>query len=251
MTGFLQGARYFLEGFRLIRRPGLRRFVLVPLLVNLLLFGGLLWAAVGWVETLSQYLMGWLPAWLDWLSVLLWPLFGVLGLVLVFYSFSTVANFIASPFNGLLAEAVERQLRGEVMQSGWKELLRDIVPSLLSELRKLAYFVLRAIPLGILFLIPIVNLAAPFLWFLFSAWMLALQYVDYPAANNRLFFAEQRRRLRRRPLVALGFGSTALLFTLIPVINFLVMPVAVAGATALWVREHRLERPRAATGGGE
>ncbi len=240
MKAFFRGAGYFMQGFRLIRRPGLRRFVLVPLLINLLLFGGLLWAAVGWVQALSQYLMGWLPAWLDWLSVLLWPLFGVLGLVLVFYTFSTVANFIASPFNGLLAEAVERQLRGEVMQSGWKELLRDIVPSLLSELRKLLYFLLRALPLGILFLIPVVNLAAPFLWFLFSAWMLALQYVDYPAANNRLFFAEQRRRLRRRPLVALGFGSTALLFTLIPVINFLVMPVAVAGATALWVNEQGL-----------
>jgi len=230
-----------MEGFRLIRRPGLRRFVLVPLLVNILLFGGLLWAAVGWVQAASRYLMGYLPDWLDWLSILLWPLFVTLALLLVFYTFSTVANFIASPFNGLLAEAVEKQLRGEVLETGWMDVVRDIVPSLMSELRKLVYFLLRAVPLGILFLIPGPNIAAPFLWLLFSAWMLTIQYIDYPMANHRLFFNEQRRRLRMRPLLALGFGATALLFTLVPVINFLVMPVAVAGATALWAKEKRLQ----------
>jgi CysZ protein len=84
-----------------------------------------------------------------------------------------------------------------------------------------------------------VNLAAPFLWALFSAWMLAIEYVDYPMANHRLHFAEQRKRLRGRKLLSWGFGGASLLMTMIPVVNFLAMPASVAGATAMWVREFK------------
>ena len=33
-----------------------------------------------------------------------------------------------------------------------------------------------------------------------------------------------------------------MLCTLVPVINFIIMPAAVAGATAIWVRENGLQR---------
>ena len=37
------------------------------------------------------------------------------------------------------------------------------------------------------------------------------------------------------PPLALGFGAGLMLMTLVPVLNFLAMPVGVTGATALWV----------------
>jgi CysZ protein len=202
----------------------------------------MIWLAVGWIGRLIDYLMGWLPGWLEWLGYLVWPLFALLALVVVFYGFSIVANLIAAPFNGLLAEMVEKDLTGEPVEGDWKQVVRDILPAIWSEVRKLVYFVLRAAPLGILFLIPGVNLAAPFLWVLFSAWMMAIQYVDYPMGNHQLFFKDQRRRLRQRRLQALGFGGLTMLLTLIPVINFFIMPAAVAGATAMWVNDERLRQ---------
>jgi len=242
MKSFAQGSRYLFQGFALIRRPRLRRFVLIPLLVNLLLFGGLTYAAVGWIEHLVNWLMGYLPKWLDWLSYLAWPVFVVLGLVVVFYGFSVVANLIASPFNGLLAEMVEKELTGKPLQSSWRQVLRDALPAFWGEFRKMLYFALRAAPLGLLFLIPGVNLAAPVLWTLFSGWMMAIQYVDYPMGNHSLFFRDQRARLRRNRLQALGFGLTTLLLTLTPVLNFFVMPAAIAGATAMWVKSAEYHR---------
>ena len=47
----------------------------------------------------------------------------------------------------------------------------------------------------------------------------------------------QRRMLAQKRLMALGFGSTILIIMFIPFINFLVLPVAVAGATRFWVGE--------------
>ncbi len=219
----------------------MRRYVAMPLLISVVIFTTAILAGVHWLEVLLSWLLGWLPDWLDWLRYLLWPLFALTGVLLIFYTFSLLTNLIAAPFNGLLAEAVERHLDGASMADagGWRALLMDILPSLYSELRKLLYLVLRALPLGLLFLIPPVNLAAPFLWALFSAWMLAIEYMDYPMANHRLHFAEQRKRLRQRKLLAWGFGGASLLMTLIPVVNFLAMPASVAGATAMWVREFK------------
>jgi len=243
MNDAIKGIDYLREGLRLIRRPGLRRYVAMPLLISVVIFSAAIVAGVHWLEILLGWLLGWLPGWLDWLRYLLWPLFALTGVLLVFYTFSLLTNLVAAPFNGLLAEAVERHLDGRTMEDagGWRELLGDILPSLFSELRKLLYFALRALPLGLLFLIPAVNLAAPFLWALFSAWMLAIEYVDYPMANHRLHFAEQRKRLRGRKLLSWGFGGASLLMTMIPVVNFLAMPVSVAGATAMWVREFKQE----------
>ena len=241
MKDFIKGVRYLREGLRLMRQPGLRRYVAVPLLVSVVVFSAGIVVGIQLLEVLLGWLLGWLPGWLDWMRYLLWPIFVLTALLLVFYSFALVTNLIAAPFNGLLAEAVERHLTGAPLEDtgGWQALIRDIVPSLLSELRKLLYFLLRALPLGLLFLIPVVNVAAPFLWALFSAWMLAIEYADYPMANHLLHFAEQRRRLRSRRLLAYGFGGGSLLMTMIPVVNFLAMPASVAGATAMWVGEFK------------
>ena len=238
MNNNRSGAHYLLEGLRLIRQPGLRRYVAIPLLISTSVFAGAIFGISHWLEILINVLLGYLPSWLDWLRYLLWPLFAIAGVLIIFYSFSIITNLIAAPFNGMLAEAVEQHLTGQPIDTGgWKALMKDLLPSFASELRKLLYFIVRAIPLGLLFLIPGVNLAAPFLWALFSAWMLTIEYLDYPMANHLLHFSEQKRLLRQRKLLSYGFGGSSLLMTMIPVVNFFAMPVSVAGATAMWVGE--------------
>ncbi|HHJ14883.1 MAG TPA: sulfate transporter CysZ [Gammaproteobacteria bacterium] len=237
MRDLFIGPVFLLQGFRLLARPGLRRFVMGPLLVNLVLFAGLLYQASDWIRAAVGWLLSRLPDFLQWLGILLVPLFWLLALVVVFYSFSLIANFIGAPFNGLLAEAVEAQLGGRTSEVGWKAVLKDVPQALAAELRKLVYFGLRALPLLLLMWIPVVNVPAGALWLLFSAWMMCIQYMDYPMGNHRLFFADQRACLRRRPLLAWSFGAAVMLATLVPVVNFAVMPAAVVGATLLWVRE--------------
>ena len=242
MKDVFTGAGYLIEGFSLLRKPGLRRFVVMPLLINILLFGGLIGWAYGWVDGASRVMIAGLPDWLHWLRYIVVPVFVLTSLVVIFYGFSILANLIAAPFNGLLAEAVECYLTGKSLPGDWRQLLRDILPSIMSEFRKLFYFALRAVPLLLLLLVPLVNVVVSVLWVLFSAWMMTVQYMDYPMANHQLFFKEQRARLRKRPLLAWSFGGLVMLCTLLPVLNFIVMPAAVAGATAIWVREGSLQK---------
>jgi CysZ protein len=100
----LSGPQYLSEGLKLMMRPGLRLFVLLPLAVNLLLFLGLIGFAVREFNHWVDWLMPSLPHWLSFLEFILWPLFVLLVLLILFFSFTLVANLIASPFNGFLAE---------------------------------------------------------------------------------------------------------------------------------------------------
>lgn len=229
------GGMYFLRGFSLILRPGVRAYVVVPLLINVFVFTGLIYFGA---EQLQSLLDRMLPDWLEWLQWLLLPLFLVAALLVAFFTFNMLANLISAPFNGLLAEAVERQLTGRKLdEGGWKKMLRDLWKTMGSELRKLGYIAVRAVPILILMLIPGVNVIASILWIIFSAWMLAVTYVDYPMGNHGISFPEQRGLLAKRRMIGLGFGGSVMAALAVPILNFLVIPSAVAGATAMWVEE--------------
>jgi len=241
----ISGAGYLLKGIKLVARPGLRRFVLMPLLINILVFSAAIWYGVSQFESFLGWMQSEIPSWLQWLNWILWPLFLLTLVILVFYSFTLVANLLASPFNGLLAEKVELHLAGRPLDEGggWKKAMIELVPTLLDELKKLVFAAVLAIPFLVLFLIPGINLAAPLLWFLYTAWMLALEYSDYPMGNNGLKFRQIRARLGERRVLGLGFGAATAGLTMVPVLNFIVMPSAVAGATAMWVEELSVNPP--------
>ncbi len=235
----ISGALYLLRGLGLITRPGVRPFVLVPLAINVLVFAVGFYFAWGWVD---GFVDRHLPEW-EWLRAIVYPLFILAAAVIAFFTFTLLGNLIAAPFNGLLAEAVERHLTGQAPNpdGGWSRVARELAQSIASELRKLAYIAVRGVPLLLLFLFPPTAPFAPFVWLAFSAWMLAISYVDYPMANHGLTFPEQRRRLRERRLLGLGFGAAVMVALTIPLLNLVVIPCAVAGATRMWVE--RLAEP--------
>jgi CysZ protein len=234
----LIGAGYLLQGVRLIRRRDVLPYVIIPVGINVAVFAALTWYALGALDPLVEWIV---PAGYEWLAWLVWPLAGLTVLVLLYYVSTLLANVIAAPFNGPLAAAVEQHLTGSRPTSGAgggvSAAVRGTGAALRAEGRKLVYYLVRAIPLLVLAWIPVVNLAVPILWLALNAWMLALEYADYPMGNHGVEFAQQRARLGRKPLMAFGFGGAALVLTLIPIVNWIAVPIAVAGATALWVKE--------------
>jgi CysZ protein len=97
------------------------------------------------------------------------------------------------------------------------------------------YYLPRLIGLLLITIIPGVNFIAPFLWLLFGAWMMTVQYTDFGADNNNVRFRELRERLSDERMTSLSFGIIVYLMIAIPLLNLVVMPAAVAGGTVFWV----------------
>ncbi len=224
----LHAMHCLLQGFKMLLQPDLRHFIIIPLVLNFLLFG--LALAVG-IHYFSIFMAHVIPQWLDFLAWLLWPLFGLGYLLIVYFTFTLIANVIASPFYGTLAERTLIVLQGKTRSIQPMPLYKIAISSIVSALQRMGYYLTRAIPLLILFLIPGINLAAPFLWLGFSAWIVAQEYMSYPLEAKGLDFARQRIEVKSMKLGLFSFGGLVLLGLSIPIINILIPPAAVVGAT--------------------
>lgn len=246
VQGSLSGAQYLSKGLSLIWQPGVRNYVFIPLFINIVLLSIATFFAFshlsGWYKALQASdngLIQWVVNNLGWL---IWPILILSVLIIVFFVFSFLANWIAAPFNGLLSEAVEAHLshqppvhtpEKEASIFSWKGFLSDIPRLIAREWHKLKYYLPRALGCVILMFTPLAFLA-PLVWFLFNAWMSAIQYLDYPMDNHQVPFAKMLIVIRQKRSISFSFGLMVMLLTMIPVVNIFLMPVAVAGATNLW-----------------
>ncbi len=215
----------FLKGFRLLSRPGLRQYLIMPILINIVLYSVAL--GLGYYY-LTDIIASFIPSWLSWLEWLVYPLFFISFATLGFFSFTVVANILAAPFYSQLS-AKSLAIISEQTIFVEEVPIRQVF---LSEFKRFNYLMVRMLPLLILFIIPGVNLVAPFLWLLFGAWGMGLEYLAYPLENNGLLFIDQRNIARRRRIGVLSFGGITVFGLSIPVLHLVVAPVAVIAATA-------------------
>ncbi len=238
---FLLGWHSLFKGARALFLPKVRRYVVIPFLINLLIFGGLFYYCAVFIWQKLQILSFHLPSWLHWLEgivfvVKIFLLSTAFLLLLSSFAFllTLMANILAAPFNGLLSEAYLQVLGAQLPQRPFLEMLRV---TLGRELIKLLYYLPRTLGVYgiafILYFIPPFNVLIGALLFLFSAWMIAIQYLDYPAENYHMPFKQVLSQIRTRRWFYLGFGTAVLTISSIPILNLLIMPAAVLGASAI------------------
>jgi CysZ protein len=217
-------AGHLIQGFKYLMRPGLRRYIVMPVLINLLLYSGALLLGYHYLSGLIEHFI---PAWLNWLQWLLWPLFFISFFIMGFFTFTLLANLLASPFYGGLSA------KASVLTTGQSRPVSEqpVADVIRAELGRVWYFSIRALPLLVLSFIPGVNVLSPLLWALFGAWGMALEYFAYPLENEGIPFTEQRKLAKSILVGALSFGGLTAFLLTIPLVNILVAPAAVIGAT--------------------
>lgn len=237
-NNFITGMKYLIDGFSIISKPGMKRFVIIPLLINISLFVGLFFLLKYFVGEFNLWFANHLPSWLQWMSAVLWVLFFVAFFGIIVYTFVTLANLVSAPFNSFLAEKVEIYLTGKIPEErSLLDNIKDIPRILARQISIIAYYIPRALLILVLFFIPVIQAVAAIISFLFHAWLMTLTYVDYPTDNNRIPMRDVRARFSECRWSSSGFGISVLVCTMIPVVNFFIIPAAVAGATKFWIEE--------------
>jgi len=225
---------FLFKGMKLLTNPTLRSFIIIPILINIVLYSVAL--ALGYYYV-NELITQAIPDWLHWLNWILWPLFFIGFFVLSFFSFTILANLIASPFYGLLAARTQALISGDV-----EIVEQPLSQVLIAESKRLLYIITRMLPLLVLFFIPVINVLASFVLAVFGAWCLAMEYMAYPLENEGLLFTEQKEVLKSTRLGVLSFGGVTMLGLTLPVLNIIIAPAAVIGAT-LYLHELREKLP--------
>ena len=244
MATTTSGFGYFIQGLSLISKPGVKRYVVIPLLINIIIFAVLIMLLGGYVDDLiKEYIPDDLPDWLAWVGVILEIMYYLIALLVMFYTFSFVANVVGAPFNGYLAAKVEQYITGKAPPGSDRNIMAEFTVIMLSEVKKWLYYFMIAIPLIILSLV-LLFIFPPLIavvWFIFGSWMYSIEYSDYPMGNYGLTFSEIRKEVSTKRWMTLGFGSAVTIGTMMPLFNFIVMPVAVAGATAMRIEQFPMQ----------
>ena len=217
-------ASYLFKGIALLGSAPLRHFILIPIFINIILYSAALTLGYYYIDSLIN---AFIPSWLNWLHWLLWPLFFVSFLIVGFFSFTALANLVSAPFYGKLAAKTLTLINPEAIAASEQ----PISKVMLAESKRLIYILRLAIPLLVLSFIPGINLIAPLLWALFSAWSMSLEYMAYPLENAGILFIEQKQLIKSIRWGALSFGGIAVLGLSIPIINIIIAPAAVIAAT--------------------
>ena len=224
----LLGIGFFLKGLKLLLSPELRKFIIIPLLINGLLYSFALGLSYFYISDLIDQFI---PGWLHWLSWILWPLFFISFFMMGSFTFTLLANLFAAPFYGRLSERTQLMITGQPA----KAIEQPLTKVLFTETKRIAHLATRALPLLVLSIIPGLNVLAPLLWALFGAWGMAQEYFAYPLENHGALFSEQKELLKSIRWGALSFGGLAILGLAIPIVNIIVAPAAVVGATLYFI----------------
>ena len=104
----------------------------------------------------------------------------------------------------------------------------------MDEFRKVAFFAGVQLALWLLsLLLPFLAPIAVAVAMLFTLVFMPLEYAGFAMDSRRLRFAQRRALVWRHRWLMLGFGASASLSLLLPLLNFVCMPALVVGGTLM------------------
>jgi CysZ protein len=217
--------------------PGVRLLGIVPVLLAGLLVLAVLGVLVVYLDELTNTLTPFADRWDESSRTLirvgtgLALLLGSTAVLVV--SFTVIAQIIGQPFYERISDRIEHQLG--VAPAGadapwWRTFPRASLESALL----LAMTLACTTPLLVLGLFPVLGqTVVPVLQALVAGFFLAVELLAIPLERRGLHLAGRLRFVWRHRAQTLGFGITAFLLFLVPLMNVLAMPGAVVGATLL------------------
>lgn len=219
---------------------GLSRYFLIPLSINILIFGAGTWAFIHYYSDLLGVLVSNPEVWYQY--ILYYAVAVALGLLFALFlvfGFTIVGNLIASPFLDVLSERTEERLTDKKIDEpfSFKVLAGDVKAAVGNELKKIGIFILIQVILLLCNFIPVIGniiyaVGSP----IFVIYFLAFEYLDFTLSRKRMAFGEKWNFMKQNKGACMGMGASFFFTTIVPFVNFFVMPVAVIGATLLYHR---------------
>jgi len=233
MGVFFRGAKYILE------RPRLWLLVLIPLVINIILFSALLfWGYSAFSGMIKSQISQWEdPAWyLKGLAIMARIFFWLLSLIAVYLIFTPSALIIASPFSDLLAESAEKECGFVVREEKpfLRKILWEAMFAIRAEIKRMAFFLSVFIILFPANFIPIIgSVVYVIMSFIWSCFGFAFEFTGFATDRRHIRLKEKLKFLKRHLSFFMGFGFLTTILFMVPFLNvFAVSLSAISGSIA-------------------
>ncbi len=233
----LAGLSYPLRALRIINlHRSLWSYVVIPIVVNIVagsvLYAGLLYAGLGWID--SQ--LAGLPDWAMFLRVLLQIVLVLVLLVVLGFVLLQFGVLLGAPWYSQLSEKLEEIYTGrkpETPPASALVIMRDIRDALLFEMKKLLLLVAVGLPALLLnFVLPPVGpLLSTIIAIGLAATIACLDFLDSSLSRRRLRFRTKLSIIRRTLPASGTFALICLALISVPLINLLAIPLCVGAGT--------------------
>lgn len=230
---FIQGLSYPILALSLLRSRAVRRFVLLPVLINALLFAALLVGGIiAYPHLFDAFVTSAEGFWADLLQWLIFPFVLSALLVIFFFTFVLVGTVVAGPF----LEPISRRVETEVLGAPAADEDRGIVRETIYSVTQAGGMLLLGLA-SLLIILPLTicfPFAAPFA-FLLASWVAAVEYLDSSLARKRYPLRGKLGFVLRNKAITLGFGVSIQALLLVPGLNLLVLPLGAVAGTILYL----------------
>jgi CysZ protein len=232
-VGLLRGFFAPFRGGLFVARHRLWAYLVLPLLLDLALGAGALFAAGRYWRAEAFVAEQLVKA-----PVVGWLILVVLTLVSGAALFVVAQPVVSAVFADRLSERIERQVRGaapspKLLASAGQALVHGVLKLVLYGLAMLSGFVLSLWTAGIGALAGV----------LLSAVFLAYDGFDYPLSRRGVGFGGKWAYLARHPLQTMAFGLGATMLYLVPLALFVAPPFIAAGATLAFLESEPTQNP--------
>ncbi|MGE4234272.1 MAG: EI24 domain-containing protein [Bacteriovoracia bacterium] len=230
ISSFWKGFWSPLRALKLIlTSPGLFGLVLIPLLINAVLYAAFFYYGAhyldGLVGSANQYFITKLPESLAMTSTWILKVLSWISLIVVAaISFTIVSGIIAAPFNDLLCRKTIKLLKGNVPKNE-----ASIGQTIGLEVRRTALLLVGGLFSLILGIIPLMQLPALAL----ASILLSFEYFGYPVSQTSPKISAALGFTLRHPFVSIGLGAFLLLLMAIPFASIVYIPLAVVSGSML------------------
>ncbi len=251
LVSFAVGFALPLQALRLLfQRHHLKRWAVLPLIANVVLYvlvcGLFVWLIGNWNPGVSDWefwgpVGGWISAAINFTSgPLKWLIAIPLFIATSWFTFTSVGMVIASPFNDMLSERVERAIcyPRETLDVPLRLTVVNAIVGVFDSLKIIGLQIVAMLLVLPLLAIPLLGFLP---LFLVIAYFSGLGFFDVSMARNDLRYRHKKAMFREIHWELLGMGVAIELLFLVPFLGFFVLPMGVTAGTMLYCRRDWVE----------
>lgn len=237
----IQGLQFHIVALKFIHRERLYPWLLLPIVLNIILFA--LTVSLGWElsDRLSQFVTSWFGETESfWTDILKWT-FLIISRVLVFFIYAlfykNLVFIILSPVLAFLSEKADERATGKVHPFSWAQLLGDVIRGVRLAVRNLFIEIGLTLLLLLFGFVPIVGLISPFLILAMQSYFYGFSMLDYSCERYKMNTRESVQFVRQHKGLAIGLGLAFYSLFLLPYIGWILAPVVgIVAGTLVFIK---------------